>query len=150
MFESDKTRVRASEPVPPLRVIPADHAVVSHWGGLSDAENEARFCAAWLSSQCSRISGAMGGLLMMPPPAKGISATSTSWPEQNPHLQELMRIAERASLDNRTVAAADRNGSGTTQAQAVSRLLVALPLGPGNQPIAVAAVAVGNWTGPAA
>jgi multidrug efflux pump subunit AcrA (membrane-fusion protein) len=137
MFEPDRSRVRSSEHVPPLRAV----ASVSHWDGLVDAGDEAKFCSAWLSSQCSRISGAIAGLLMMPPPARSARVTSTSWPQRNPHLQELMRIAERASFERQTVTLVGQNGSDTAPAQR-GVLLVALPLGPGNKPIAVAAVAL--------
>jgi multidrug efflux pump subunit AcrA (membrane-fusion protein) len=149
MFEPDRSRVRSAEQAPPLRAVAADRATLSHWAGLADAANEAKFCSAWLSSQCSRISGAVAGLLMMPPPAKGVTVTSTSWPQRNPYLQDLMRIAERASFERRTVVLTGQGGSDTVSAQGVS-FLIALPLGPGNQPIAVAAVALGISAGPAA
>ena len=100
---SDRSRPRSSEQVPQLRVLAGERAPRSHWTGLADAGNEAAFCSAWLSSQCNRISGVTGGLLMMPPPAKGLSVASTSWPERNPYVEDLLQLAERASLERRTV-----------------------------------------------
>jgi RND family efflux transporter MFP subunit len=110
---------------------------------LADAANEAVFCSAWLSSQCARIPGVAAGLLMMPPPAKGISVASTSWPERNPYLKDLLRLAERASSERHTVASPGRAGSENGPAQPVG-LFLALPLGPGGQPIAVVAVALAS------
>ena len=111
--------------------------------GLADAENEAEFCIAWLSSQCTLISGIIAGLLMVPPPAKGLSVASTSWPKGNPYLEDLSRLAERASLERRAIVSPGQKVSDTCPAQPVG-LFVALPLGAGSQPIAVAAVALAS------
>ena len=128
MFEPDRRRPRSSEQAPQLRVVAAEPSVPPHWTGLADAENEAAFCSAWLSSQCTRISGVIAGLLMMPPPAKGLSVASTSWPKRNPYLEDLSRLAERASSERRAIVSPGRMGSDTSPAQPVG-LLVALPLG---------------------
>jgi len=125
-----------------LRVVGAEPSKPSHWTGLADAGNEAVFCSAWLSSQCTRISGIIAGLLMMPPPAKGLSVASTSWPARNPYLEDLLRLAERASSERCTVVSPGRMGSDTS-VQPVG-LFVALPLGSGSQPVAVAAVALAS------
>ena len=140
MFEPDRSSTRSAEQTPQLRTTVAESTVLQHWNGLADAGNEASFCSAWLSMQCSRISGATGGLLMMPPPAKGQRVVSTSWPAQNPSLRELMRLAERASVERSIVISP---GSDAVSAQAFG-VLVALPLGPVSQPIAVAAVALAS------
>ena len=142
MLESDRLRSRSSEQTPQLRVVAAEPSVPPHWAGLADAGNEAAFCSAWLSSQCTRISGVIAGLLMMPPPAKGLSVASTSWPQRNPYIEDLLRLAERASLEGRTVVSPGRMGSDTS-VQPVG-LFVALQLGPGSQPIAVVAVALAS------
>jgi HlyD family secretion protein/GAF domain-containing protein len=139
MFESDRPQARSSERAPQLRVV-ATESGVSHWAGLGDASNEAVFCSAWLSSQCTRISGIVAGLLMMPPPAKGLTVASTSWPRRNPYIEDLLRLAERASLERCTVVSPGRMGSDSS-VQPVG-LFVALPLGSGSQPVAVAAVAL--------
>jgi GAF domain len=141
MFEADRSRPRSSEQAPQLRVV-AGEPGPPHWTGLADAGNEAVFCSAWLSSQCTRISGIIAGLLMMPPPAKGLSVASTSWPQRNPYIEDLLRLAERASLERRAIVSPGRMGSDTS-VQPVGRF-VALPLGPGSQPIAVAAVALAS------
>ncbi|HYU54352.1 MAG TPA: HlyD family efflux transporter periplasmic adaptor subunit, partial [Gemmatimonadaceae bacterium] len=107
---------------------------------MADAGNEAVFCSAWLSSQCTRISGIIAGLLMMPPPAKGLTVTSTSWPRRNPYIEDLLRLAERASSERRTVVLPARMEPDTSL-QPVG-LLVALPLGSASQPVAVVAVAL--------
>jgi multidrug resistance efflux pump len=143
MLEADRSRPRSSEEAPQLRVVAAEPSVSLHWTGLADAGNEAVFCSAWLSSQCTRISGIIAGLLMMPPPAKGLSVAATSWPERNPYLGDLMRLAERASLEQRAVVLPGRKVSESSSAQPVG-LFVALPLGPRSQPIAVAAVALAS------
>jgi multidrug resistance efflux pump len=140
MFEADRGRPRSSEQAPQLRVVAAEPSVPPRWAGLADAGNEAVFCSAWLSSQCTRISGIIAGLLMMPPPAKGLSVASTSWPQRNPYLDDLLRLAERASLERRAIVSPGRAGSDTS-VQPVG-LFVALPLGSGSQPVAVAAVAL--------
>jgi multidrug resistance efflux pump len=77
---------------------------------------------------------------MMPPPAKGLTVAST-WPPRNPYIEDLLRLAERASLERRTVVSPGRMGP-DTRVQPVS--LVALPLGSGSQPVAVAAVALAS------
>jgi RND family efflux transporter MFP subunit len=141
MFESDRPRARSSEQAPQLRVVATDSGP-PHWTGLADAGNEAVFCSAWLSSQCTRISGIVAGLLMMPPPAKGRTVASTSWPRRNPYTEDLLRLAERASLERRTVVSPGRMGSDTS-VQPVA-LFVALPLGSGSHPVAVAAVALAS------
>jgi hypothetical protein len=141
MFESDRPRARSSEQAPQLRVV-ATESGPPHWTGLADAGNEAVFCSAWLSSQCARISGIVAGLLMMPPPAKGLTVASTSWPRRNPYTEDLLRLAERASLERRTVVSPGGMGSDTS-VQPVG-LFVALPLGSGSQPVAVAAVALAS------
>src|ERR1043166_6703423 len=141
MFEADRSRPRSSEQAPQLRVVAAE-AGPPHGSGLADAGNERVFCAAWLSSQCTRISGIMAGLLMMPPPGKGLTVTSTSWPRRNPYVEDLLRLAERASSERRTVTSPGRIGSDTS-VQPVG-LFVALPLGSGGQPVAVVAVAVAS------
>jgi Barrel-sandwich domain of CusB or HlyD membrane-fusion/GAF domain len=141
MFEADRSRPRSSEQAPQLRVV-AGEPGPPHWTGLADVGNEAVFCSAWLSSQCTRISGIIAGLLMMPPPAKGLSVASTSWPQRNPYIEDLLRLAERASLERRAIVSPGRMGSDTS-VQPVGRF-VALPLGPGSQPIAVAAVALAS------
>ena len=143
MFEPDRSRPRSSEQAPHLRLVAAEQSVSPHWTGLADAENEAVFCIAWLSSQCTLISGIIAGLLMVPPPAKGLSVASTSWPKGNPYLEDLSRLAERASLERRAVVSPGRKVSDTCPAQPVG-LFVALPLGAGSQPIAVAAVALAS------
>jgi hypothetical protein len=79
---------------------------------------------------------------MMPPPAKGLSVASTSWPARNPYLEDLLRLAERASSERRTVVSPGRMSTDTSVQQV--GLFVALPLGPGSQPIAVAAVALAS------
>jgi hypothetical protein len=79
---------------------------------------------------------------MMPPPAKGLSVASTCWPARNPYLEDLLRLAERASSERRTVVSPGRMGSDTS-VQPVC-LFVALPLGSGSQPVAVVAVAVAS------
>jgi hypothetical protein len=141
MFEPDRSPPRSSEQAPHLRAIPGRASAPSHWYGLVDAGDEAKFCSAWLSMQCTRISGVMAGLLMMPPPAKGLTVVSTTWPERHPYLDDLMRLAERASLERRTVVSQSQIVTDAGPAQSFG-LLLALPLGPGSQPIAVAAVAL--------
>jgi Barrel-sandwich domain of CusB or HlyD membrane-fusion/GAF domain len=139
MFEADRSRPRSSEQAPQLRVVAAEPGP-PHWSGLADAGNEAVFCSAWLSSQCTRISGIIAGLLMMPPPAKGLTVTSTSWPRRNPYVEDLLRLAERASSERRTVVLPARMEPDTS-VQPVG-LFVALPLGSASQPVAVVAVAL--------
>ena len=141
MFESDRPQARNSERAPQLRVV-ATESGQQPLAGLADASNEAVFCSAWLSSQCTRISGIVAGLLMMPPPAKGLTVASTSWPRRNPYIEDLLRLAERASLERCTVVSPGRMVSDTS-VQPVG-LFVALPLGSGSQPVAVAAVALAS------
>ena len=143
MFEPDQSRPRISDQASHLRLVAAEQSVSPQQTGLADAENEAEFCIAWLSSQCSLISGIIAGLLMVPPPAKGLSVVSTSWPKGNPYLEDLSRLAERASLERRAIVSPGQKVSDTCPAQPVA-LFVALPLGAGSQPIAVAAVALAS------
>jgi multidrug efflux pump subunit AcrA (membrane-fusion protein) len=82
---------------------------------------------------------------MMPAPAKGLTVASTTWPERHPYVGDLMRLAEHASLERRTVVSQSQVVTEPSQAQSFC-LLVALPLGPDNQPIAVAAVALAPST----
>src|SRR5262249_45061978 len=142
MFEADRNRPRSSEQAPHLRVVGAEPSKPSHWTGLADAGNEATFCSAWLSSQCTRISGIIAGLLMMPPPAKGLSVASTSWPQRNPILKICYGFAPAPPLGRAAVVSPPRMRT-ATRCQRFA-LFVALPLGPGSQPIAVAAVALAS------
>jgi len=141
MFEPDRSRARSSEQAPQFRVIAGERSAPPHWGGLADAGNEAKFCSAWLSSQCASINGVIAGLLTMPPPGRGVTVTSTSWPERNPYVRDLLQLAERASAEKRTVVSLTRTRPDTGPAQSVG-FFVAAPLGSGNEPIAIAAVAV--------
>jgi hypothetical protein len=84
----------------------------------------------------------VAGLLMMPPPAKGRSVASTSWPERTVYLEDLLRLAERAAFDRRPVATPNRSAVTQLPAAPPVGLFLALPLGPGAEPIAVAAVAL--------
>src|SRR5262245_41298880 len=108
MLEADRSRPRSSQQPSQLRGVAAEPSVSPHRTGLEDARNEAVFCSAWLSSQCTRISGIIAGLLMMPPPAKGLSVASTSWPQRNPYIEDLLRLAARASLERRAVVSPGR------------------------------------------
>ena len=99
MFEPDRARPRSSEQTPQLRVIATKPSSPSQLSGLEDAANEADFCLAWLSLQCNRTPGVTAGLLMMPPPGDAVSVATTSWPEQNPYVTDLMRLAERATSE---------------------------------------------------
>src|SRR5262245_34387379 len=90
-----------TEPLTQMRVITSGPE--AQWSGLADAADEARFSSAWLSAQCSRIPGILGALLMIPAPARGLRVASTSWPSRNPHIEDLMRLAEQASTQRRTV-----------------------------------------------
>jgi RND family efflux transporter MFP subunit len=80
---------------------------------------------------------------MMPPPAKGRSVAATSWPERNPYLKDLIRLGERASLERRTLVLPGRAVSENGASQAVGFFL-ALPLGPGDEPLAIVAVALAS------
>src|SRR6266702_542278 len=135
MFEPDRARPRSSEQTPQLRVIATNPS--GRLGGLVDAGNEAAFCSAWLSLQCNRTSGVIAGVLMMPPPGDGVSVATTSWPERNLYLADLMRLAERAALERRVAVSSDRIGSEST-----AGFLIALPIGFGSEPIGVVAVAL--------
>lgn len=137
MFEPDRARPRSSEQAPQLRVIAANHSNPSQLSGLADARNEAEFCSAWLSLQCNRISGVIAGLLMMPPPGGALSAAVTSWPEQSPYVPDLMRLAERATLERRVAASSNRIGS-----EGSADFLLAMPIGSAGEPIGVVAVAL--------
>src|SRR5262245_912029 len=112
MFEADRSRPRSPQQAPQLRVVTGEPSGPPHWTGLADAGNEAVFCSAWLSSQCTRISGIIAGLLVMPAPAKGLS--STSWPQRNPYTEDLLRLAERATLERRAVVSPGRMSSDTS------------------------------------
>src|SRR5947207_2233570 len=138
MFEQEPTQARNAKPATPIRFVSTQPSSVSHWDGLAHAEDEAKFCSAWLSMQCTRIPGVAAGLLMMPPPAKGLSVASTSWPERNPFLQEMMRLAERASVEGRAGVSPGRTASHGPS----SGLMIALPLGCGIEAVAVVAVAL--------
>jgi hypothetical protein len=82
---------------------------------------------------------------MMPPPGRGRSVVSTSWPDRNPYLQDMMRIAERAAFDRQTVAFPGRAAADAGTDRSVG-LFLAFPLGPESEPIAVIAVALASGT----
>jgi RND family efflux transporter MFP subunit len=128
-----------AEPLTQMRVITSEPE--AQWSGLADAADEARFSAAWLSAQCARISGILGALLMMPAPARGLRVATTSWPSRNPYLEDLMRLAEQASAQRRTVVVQVRRELDPISTPSCGTLL-ALPLGAGGQPVAVVAVAL--------
>ena len=111
------------------------------WAGLTDASDEASFCSAWLASQCALIPNIVAGLLLVPPPAKGVSVTSTSWPERNPYFSDLTRISERAALERRAVFSPSQPGIASGGARSLA-LLLALPLVSETNPQAIVAVAL--------
>jgi multidrug resistance efflux pump len=139
MLERNRGPIGASEPLTHMRVITSDAA--PQWAGLADATDEAKFCSAWLSAQCARITGVLGALLMMPPPARGLTVASTSWPARNPHVEDLMRLAERASAQCRAVSVQARRELDQLSTPTCG-VMLALPLGPASEPVAVVAVAL--------
>jgi RND family efflux transporter MFP subunit len=139
MLERNRDPIWAAEPPSPMRVITSEPA--AYWSGLADAADEAKFSSAWLAAQCARISGVLGALLMMPPPGRGVSAAATSWPSRNPYVEDLMRLAEQASAQRRTVVVQVRRGLEAVSTPSCGVLLARL-LGPGDRPVAVVAVAL--------
>jgi multidrug resistance efflux pump len=112
------------------------------WNGLSDAADDGRYTSAYLSAQCARISGALAGLVMLPAPAPGRSVNSTIWPERNPYVQELLKLAEEASRRKETVTASAALVSQPGQAIVQHSVILALPLGTSREPIGVIALAL--------
>jgi RND family efflux transporter MFP subunit len=137
-------RSRTAEQTPQLRVVTSERSGPPHWTGLADARDEAKFCSAWLSSQCANITGVIAGLLTMPPPASASTVTSTSWPERNPYLEVLLRLAECASTEKRMVVFSPARMSSNTNYAHVINFFVATPLGARSEPFAVAAVALAS------
>ena len=141
MSEPGRTRSVNADPAPQLRVVPADPCASPHWRGLQDAGNEATFCSAWLALQCSGISGATAGLLVIRQLDATTPCLSVTWPARDLDLGDLSRLAERAYAERRAVVAPGRIGPDASPAQPVG-LIVAMPIGTAREPIAVAAVAL--------
>jgi multidrug resistance efflux pump len=80
---------------------------------------------------------------MLPAQAEGLSATTTSWPKENPYAKDLLWLAERALQERRAIGSPGRKYSDAGSAQPIS-LLVASPLGAGSQPIGVVAIALAS------
>src|SRR5262245_10548546 len=131
MLERNRGPTGASEPLTHMRMITTDPA--PQWAGLADAADDAKYSSAWLSAQCARISGILGALLMMPPPARGLSVDSTSWPARNPYVEDLMRLAERASAQRRPVSVQMRRELEQISTPSCG-VMLALPLGSASEP----------------
>lgn len=151
MLEPDRGQPGKSYQAPQLRVVPAEPSASLNWNGLADAGNEAAFCAAWLSLQCTRIVGVTAGLVVLRPPDSTSPAVSASWPARDfDDFGDLSKLAHRAILERRTIVSPDRAGA-PPDGPLTSPVdhLVAVPLGAGGQIIAAAAVKVAGSRGSA-
>jgi hypothetical protein len=142
MIERDQLKPQAAAQSANL---PPEPSSAAHWEALSNSEDEAAYCFAWLAMMCARIPGATTGLLCLRPPNDTTSPTIT-WPEANLDLADLAALADRAFAEKRTSVTLGRNGRGTNQSQSIG-LLVAVPLAVGDEPIGVAGVALNALRG---
>ena len=127
-------------------VVPAETSTSPHWHGLLDAEDETAFASAWLALQCSRIAGVAAGLLLIRQRDAGAPRLSVTWPARDLDFGDLLRLAETAYAERRMVVAPGRVGPDASPAQPVA-LIVAVPLGTAQEPIAAAAIALTTTAG---
>jgi RND family efflux transporter MFP subunit len=127
---------------------PAESPDSTLWSRLSDASNEAEFCSAWLSLQCSRISGVTFGLLLVRQPDKELPPVLVTWPQPGLDLGALSLLAERAYAERRALVSQGRVGPDASPAVPLG-LLIASQLGHGSQPVGAVAVALATTRAPA-
>ena len=151
MLEPERQGLAKSHYPPQLQIVPKQEDISTHWTRLADVGNEAAYCAAWLSLQCTRLAGVTAGLLMLRQEDKPSPAVSASWPAGSAaslnDFGELCELAKRAFQEQRTIVfpASVRQGL----PQTLLSHLVAIPLGVGGQIIAAAAVKLDTSTGSA-
>ena len=146
MSEPNSSRLANADLGLHLRSISADTATSPHWRGLGDARDEAAFGSAWLALQCSRIAGAVAGLLLIPQVDAATRHLTVTWPPRDLGAGDLLRLAETAYAERRMVVAPGRAGPDTSPAQPVA-LIVAVPLGTAKGPFAAAAIALSTTAG---
>jgi hypothetical protein len=146
MSEPDRSRLANADLAPQLRVVSADLSTSPLWRGLLNAENEAAFCSAWLTLQCSQIVGATAGLLVIQQTNATSQRLSVNWPARDLDIRDLSRQAERAYAERSIVIAPGRVGPDASPAQPVA-LIVALPLGSPGEPFAAVAIALTTTAG---
>ena len=111
--------------------------------GLSDPVNTRAYGAAWLAQQCRRIAGAKAALLVIRFP--GAAPLFIAWPvSEGSEDLVLARLTDQAFAERKTVVAADQSGDGpvTERSAPQGGTAIAVPLGVGDQPVAVVAVAL--------
>jgi multidrug resistance efflux pump len=141
MSEPDRSQsVNADQAPQPARAAADVHFDRLLNEAISSGDENA-YSSAWLAIQCARIPGAATGLILLCPSAGQTPVLSATWPERNLELPELSSVAHRAHSERRTVVALGRMGPASSPAQPVG-LLVGVPLGGGDDPVAVAAVAL--------
>jgi len=145
MSEPDRSRLGDADPAPQLRLVPADLSASPYWRGLQYPGNEAVFCSSWLALQCSRIAGAMAGLLVVRQVDATAPRLSVTWPARDLDLPDLSRLAERAYAERRAIVAPGRIGPDANPVPV--GLILAMPIGATRESTAVVAIALATSAG---
>jgi Barrel-sandwich domain of CusB or HlyD membrane-fusion/GAF domain len=148
MSEPDRSRSGNFDPAAQLGIVPTETSASSPWHGLLDPGNEPAFGSAWLALQCSRVPGAVAGLLLIPQVHASARPLTVTWPEGD-LVDDLRRLAELADAERRVIVAHGRLGRDASPARPVV-LIVALPLGVAKEPLAAVAVALTTTAGKSA
>jgi RND family efflux transporter MFP subunit len=114
---------------------------VAQWGALANAADAPAFCTAWLALVCSRLPGVVAGLIVLRKHGQAGPPLAVTWPDPGRVQFDLKPFAERAFSDRRTVIAIARNEADAPKTHPVG-VVVAVPVGVGDEPFAVAAVAL--------
>jgi RND family efflux transporter MFP subunit len=108
---------------------------------LADPANEAAFCSAWLSRQCTRLTGVTAGHLILWDPDRGRPAVAASWSARNGEDPvDLPKLAVRAFMERRTIVSSKQTKAPAGALDGLGCAFVAVPLGAGERIIATAAV----------
>jgi hypothetical protein len=93
-----------------------------------------------LALQCSRIPGVTAGLLAVRQHDASAPPLSVTWPARDLDLGDLVRLSERAYAERRAIVAPGRIGPDTSP-QPIG-VLVSVPLGTAQEPVAIATIAL--------
>ena len=127
---------------PPAMHIGADSQGRRSPKGLADPVNARAYGTAWLAQQCNRIAAAKAALLVIRFP--GAAPLTIAWPIEGSDDPWLARLTDDAFAERKTVVALDQSGDGSSTGGDAPHggTAIAVPLGIGDQPTAVVAMAL--------
>ena len=141
-MQETKQAAAKRAPYPPATHIGAGAQGRGSPKGLADPVNARAYGAAWLAQQCNRIAAAKAALLVIRFP--GAAPLTIAWPMEGSDDPWLARLTDDVFAERRTVVAVDQGGDGSATDGDVPHggTAIAVPLGVGDQPTAVVAMAL--------